>query len=286
MNPEINQLLIDYFAKTALFATNEVLVAFLLIIGYYSSKRTPILRALFILLFSLIVSTFLKSFWKIPYQQANFIGYAFPSGHMQAAIAFWGWLAWEFQKPKFFLFVLILFPCIAFALIHLGFHTLFDVSGAIVFQFLILAFYALICNLLKKTNTALIGFVLALIAMPIIYFTVYTRPSVWLAMGALLGASVGFYFENRKVSTVHSKTKHKTNDKIFQNFDLPKIITAILGVAVLSYSIELLKQNFFILYSSSHAFMIIQSFILALWLSYGASVFINTLRNMANKKRS
>lgn len=252
-------------ANFAMFASNEYVLSGLFVLGFYSKKRNAFCRTLYIVLFTMILSTFLKSFFKIPYSNPSFTGYAFPSGHMLAAIAFWGWLAWELQKRWFSVLVFIILPCIAFALIYLDFHTLQDVYGAVVIEPLVLMTYSFICHFFRNARTAYVGFTLSFLAIPVIYFTSHLRDSVWISLGSLLAASIATYLYDPKKIPERIKTH-----EFIKNFELQKIIISFLGAALLYYPMLDLKTKMNFIY-----YLLLQSFILTFWMSYAPDVLFS-----------
>ncbi len=241
-----------------MFASNEYVLSALFILGFYSQKRTEFCRTLYIVLFTMILSTFLKSIWKIPYPDPSIIAFAFPSGHMLAAIAFWGWLAWEFQKTWFFVLAFIILPCVAFALVYLNFHTIQDVGGAIVIQPVILMIYGCICNIFRKFKTGFIGLILVVLSIPLIYFTSPLRDSVWISIGSLLAVSIATYIFDPNI--ISSKL---TAAVFIKKIEYPKIMIAILGAALLYYPILDLKTKINFIY-----YLFLQSFIITFWMGY------------------
>ncbi len=268
---ELNINLVDTLAKIALFATNDLFLIIVITIGYFTPKRPQFCRALFILLFSMILNAYLKSIWQVPLaEHLNKIGYAFPSGHMQTAAAFWGWLAWELQNPWFYMFAFLLLSSIAFALNQLGYHSHTDIKGGIIFAVLTLVIYGLICNYMKKKNQSLIGVCLIILALPLLFLTQnapYVPSHIWLAMGALVGFTFGYYLEERK-NLVFIKKKA-----------ILKMSAAIIGAGLI-YVLFIYLNPFL----SNNIHLALQFFLISVWVSVGSSSSIDIISKTNNIK--
>ena len=99
-----------------------------------------------LLLFTLIFSAFLKSFFAIPYspelvQKLGKNGFSFPSGHMQSSTIFYGWFLLN-CKNKWLKILLTLIICgIGSSLIFAGYHNIYDVTGGLFFALITIYFY-------------------------------------------------------------------------------------------------------------------------------------------------
>lgn len=190
--------MLDSLAKASLFVTKEYFVIALVSIGYLTYRKPVFARALFLLLFTMILNPFLKDIWQIPLNPAlNKVGYAFPSGHMQATAALWLWLVYEFKKPLFSLLAGAILCAVGFSLIHFGYHTPLDIGAALGFAFLSLVGYAFLTHMVPQAQHPFLGHVLALAGLPLIYFTSGSLPHVWIAVGALVGFASGWALYHR-----------------------------------------------------------------------------------------
>ena len=113
------------------------------------------------------------------------VGFAFPSGHMQLATVLYGWLGLHIQNRSLQSLILVLLTGIGFGLVHFGYHTWFDVWGAVFFAGLILSFY----QILSYQKTPLLPWITASIATLAMLYITYqnTIPMyAWIAYGSLL----------------------------------------------------------------------------------------------------
>jgi hypothetical protein len=136
---------LSLLAKGFLLFSNVIILAPFLAVGFFTrggffitpptSKGAAIWgNAILLVLFTMIFSAFLKSLFLVPLNPALGIkGYAFPSGHMQAAVVFWGFLFQTYSTPIFRKFLLFIMAGIGYALIQQGYHNFWDVGGAVGF---------------------------------------------------------------------------------------------------------------------------------------------------------
>jgi membrane-associated phospholipid phosphatase len=108
-------------------------------IGYWTVNKKVFTRAAILLLANAIVNAYLKDFFHDPrpppfYALDNRVleSYGLPSGHAQASVALWFWLAYELKKPAAYAGAFVLVFLIIFSRLYLGVHDVEDVlAGAI-----------------------------------------------------------------------------------------------------------------------------------------------------------
>lgn len=188
----------DITAKLLLVPAHAVFLIPFITVGYFSRQRTHFRKAVFVLLFTLILNPALKTFYHIPLPSHLGEGFAFPSGHMQAAAVFWGCLAFEWNKKWLTVSILFLLTGIGFALIHLNYHNFLDVSSAVLFAMITLIIYHFLYQLFNHKNPAWIGFSLLMFTIPLLYYISDLKPTVWLAVTALLGLSMESLLREQK----------------------------------------------------------------------------------------
>lgn len=149
----IKTQILDIITHIFLLPSNKYFLIPFIIIGLCTTKRSYIFKSLIILLLTLIINPLLKSYWQIPLAPHLGNGFAFPSGHMQAAVVFWGFLAWEIDKAGIYLCVLCGLVGMGFSLVHMGYHQYLDVFGAVIFGLTTLLGYGIILNSLKLSKS-------------------------------------------------------------------------------------------------------------------------------------
>lgn len=173
--------------------TREYFVIGFISVGYLTWRKDAFSRALFILLFTMLLNPYLKSIFQIPLDPAlGKQGWAFPSGHMQTTFALWMWLGWELRNRLFSLIVACVVLGVAFALVYEGYHTPKDIMGAVGFGFATLLLYAAVCRITPQDKHPYLGVFMAAIGLFLIFLTPENLPHMWIAEGALVGFSIGW----------------------------------------------------------------------------------------------
>lgn len=285
---EVNFVLLDYTLRFFLFLGQEWFLIPLIVIGYFSPKRSAFYRAFLILLFTFIFNVYLKAIWKIPLPpELHSENFAFPSGHMQSALAFWLWLSFELNIIWFYLLAVFILIGIGSGLVHFGYHNFGDILGSIGFGIITLVCYILIIRLLQVTLKSndfknsknyknfrisdefplniYLGLIVLIFSVIFINLTEVLRPHVWLGLGAMIGLIIGSFYEFQDNSIATLKAR------------ILKIILALLGIIVLyTFFYYIIKPLIYTsIHNVSHAAELLyftEYFIIGLWFSRGASV--------------
>ena len=114
----------SFIANMMLFFSKEILLIPTIAFGYHFVNRKIFTNATIMLLFMMILNTYLKSIWKIPLPEHISKGWAFPSGHIASACVFWGYLALEYRNKNFSIFVVLVLASVGWALTYFGYHKL------------------------------------------------------------------------------------------------------------------------------------------------------------------
>lgn len=182
----------DIIARFFLSFSHETMIISLTLLGYIFYDRRKWGTAIYILLFTMIFSKFLKNIWQIPLPLHLVLeGYAFPSGHMQGATVFYGWIMLQCRSIIVTLICSGIMLGVAFGLLHFGYHIPRDIFGALGFALLTIALYHYLLTKFFVNKEEMSGVFLAVIGLLLIF----QLPSIiflWLAEGALVGFSVGW----------------------------------------------------------------------------------------------
>lgn len=169
-------------------------------------NRKACIRLLNILFFSMVANAAFKCLFQIPLNPA--IGknwYAFPSGHMQAATVFLGWLALELHKK----WMNIAFPgwllINGWAMHTMEYHNNFDMIGGFISGLLLLWCYRILCKNTPEKNQIYFGFLLGTIATMILITVHKTLFDYWASVGILFGGATGLTLAQSFLTT-HVKT--------------------------------------------------------------------------------
>ena len=122
-------ILVELFLR---FSSLDIVVLIVLA-GFLLIDRRFFYQTSCLLTFNILLNVALKGTFKIPLSPAlHVIGYAFPSGHMQLATVFYGWIALHWTRRSARLAIVVLLAGIGAGLMHFGYHTLSDVLAALV----------------------------------------------------------------------------------------------------------------------------------------------------------
>lgn len=147
-----------------LFSHFELLVSILLI-GFMFINRALFFQTACLALLDLMVNVALKGTFKVPLSPLlHKIGYAFPSGHMQLAMVFYGWLALHLRYSFFRVITLLILIGVGAGLIHYDYHNLLEVSGGCLFGVLLIACFQWLLSYCKQ-KTAWVLFLAATLCM-------------------------------------------------------------------------------------------------------------------------
>jgi hypothetical protein len=252
-------------AKIILYVTHEYFMVATIAFGYLCISRQAFARSLVILLFTIVFNGYLKSIWQIPLpSHLGIKGWAFPSGHMQTALVFWGWLALEFRSKIFSWLIAILLFLIAISLIREGYHNLTDIIGAIIFGSISLIIYRVIIKKLPEKYHPYIGIMFAIISLVIINSLSHKAKEylnfTWrmVSVAALLGFSIGWILNHGSVTA---------------NSRLLKLIICVIGIVALYFVTSYFKP-----YIPTYTLALSKYFLLGLWVSYGVDYIVTRLK--------
>lgn len=186
--------MLDSFFSLFLAPINIYTLSFILLVSCFVDFEKTC-QLVFLILITLILNPYLKFIWKVPLPPAlGKEGWAFPSGHMQMACTFYGWMAWQTSYRWLRLIILCLLGAVGFGLIYFGFHDLKNVLGAVFFAGLILIIYHKILTIpWMKHRFFWMGLWATPLTLPLIMAvspSPYTKLMLW-AQGGLIVFSLG-----------------------------------------------------------------------------------------------
>lgn len=199
---------LDLLAKGFLTFGHPTLIIPFIIIGFLlekndilkNSEQGPIVwvNACLLILFSMIFNTLLKSLFLVPLNPAiGKEGFAFPSGHMQVSVAFYGWVFWAYAYRGARSLILLILTGLGYGLIQQGYHTLEDVGAAVavgiltVYAFVKITRFSFIQNNPARLGLCLIPVVGLMIG--IIHYRIGIPPHIIFAFVGLVGIAVVWY---------------------------------------------------------------------------------------------
>ena len=248
--------ILDLTANIILGIIKQPYITIFIASGYLTYSKPIFARSLYLMAFTMIFNAFLKSLWQIPLNPAlNIEGWAFPSGHMQVACAFWGWLAYEFDNKKFRCTIAVLLIAFGLSLIHFDYHNLNDVVAAAMFAILEIMVFRIIISKIKPQEQPLVGLLLSGVGWLLISLLPKTYPHTWLAQGILMGFSLGYWLNENYI-------KQSTN-----NFKLYKLTICFIGAAIIAMLSKYLPYQ-----QKYQAF--IGYFAISFWISFAADFIV------------
>lgn len=253
--------MLEIIAKLGIQLGTPSMYAAIITIAFITRSEAVFGRTLFLLLFTMIYNVWLKSIWQIPLPQP-LEGWGFPSGHMIAAMAFWGWLAVEMRRFWFSSIIFLVLCFVAYGIIYNVYHTPIDIFGAIGFGSLSLGLYWLIGKqpyFAQKPYR--LGFLLSLLGFGIIVglLPAYAqKPHIWQALGALIGFSIGW----RQLSLCNIPPLSLGQ----------KLVSLILAFAGAAGWVGMISQ----LPLDKNISIFIQFLMVGLWISYSKQIVVET----------
>jgi len=201
-----------FFIKPLLLV-NDPYLGFGLLLSFYTvhdiyEKRLVNLMVIFILINGAF-NAYLKFIFKVPLDNSlnNHCWWAFPSGHMQYGIVFWGmiWINNKYNQRLLSLLILLIFGSGA-AMYYSNYHTVFEMLGAIPAAAIILLIYNYISqktdlrtNPLLKLNIISIIFQLIILSILESPCTNYKFNWIWFNLFFNLGLLLSAFIYRNKV---------------------------------------------------------------------------------------
>lgn len=119
---------VNHSLNFLLLFSNDMLLMFIAALIFITSKKDNYKHLVLLLLFVMILKTFLKDVFKIPAPATSpSLNYAFPSGHIYFATAFYLWIAFYKHSLKLGIFALIALSLTSGAIVSKGYHHLLEI---------------------------------------------------------------------------------------------------------------------------------------------------------------
>jgi len=129
----------------------------------------------------------------------NARGGGLPSGHAQASLMLWYYLAYHVKKRWLWVLATVLFVLISFSRVYLGVHFPTDVLGGAILGFIMLLLFIkfedrLVSNLRAQAVWLQVGIA---IFIPLVLIVIYPQRDAVAALSALSGFSLGIILDQR-----------------------------------------------------------------------------------------
>lgn len=240
--------MLDSLFSLCLITANSLVMSSTILIGILAINREMFSKSAYLLLFSLVLGTSLKSIWQIPLSPVvGHPGWAFPSGHMLSAVIFWGSIALSYSRIWLWVLVVISWAANMAGMIYFGYHNIYDLSAAIWCGALILSIATFLYEKIPRAQHWLIGLGLALLVAAMMWRLERYYFFHWQALGGLLGLSLGSRLAGERFPATPQ---------------IYPLVLAVGGLGMLSiFLTELPLPDYALRFS--------ELFITTLWISYG-----------------
>ncbi len=181
---------LDILARWILKFGHITVIMPCVVVGMIFHKRELYAKAACFLLFVMILNTLLKQIFKVPLFPHLGNGYAFPSGHMHAAAAFYGYILYESKNKYVSSLIVTILSLLGWSLVHCNFHDCSHVLGAIGFACIEFAVYHALSSKFSAKTVGLLTLFLAILIMIFLNVIHCIQYHVWLAFYGLLGTEI------------------------------------------------------------------------------------------------
>jgi len=240
-------------------------------------------RAVFLVFFGLTVNAWAKDVfghprpfeWPSPTDSPvldlnqNTHGPGLPSGHTQASLMLWYYLAYHFRKRWLWVLATVLFVLISFSRVYLGVHFPTDLLGGVILGLIMLLLFIkfedrLIHKLWSQSVWPQVG--LAII-IPLVLIIIYPHRDAVAALSALSGFSLGIIIDRQ---IIHFDVTGSVTQKVL------RYVVGIVALVIIYIGIELLQPD------PDQAFHIpirmIRYMVAGFWVSGGAPWLFTKIR--------
>ncbi|RZI46306.1 phosphatase PAP2 family protein [Rickettsiales endosymbiont of Peranema trichophorum] len=143
--------MLTIICQTILSFSNEIAIIPIMILGYIALSHKVFFHGICLLLLSMLLNLSLKNIFQVPLlEHLGKAGFAFPSGHMQSCVVFYGWLMLNSRSVVVKLLTILLLVGVGFSLVYMGYHTYFDILGAIFFGSILVLVYMALDDITKR----------------------------------------------------------------------------------------------------------------------------------------
>jgi len=202
--------MLENILRFFLACSHEIIIIPLVIIGYIWLDRKVFFHGICLLLTSMLLNLALKSSFRIPLSPAlGKEGFAFPSGHMQSSLVFYGWL---FKSTNQFLIkigITVLLIGIGVGLLYFGYHGYLDIFGALFFGLLLIGTYHGCLKYCRPALLPILIFLFSTVFMIYISWVYEVKEYSWMAYYALIGIVSSDYCFRNKIPAINNVFKMK-----------------------------------------------------------------------------
>ena len=177
----------EQVANICLMCSHDTIILPAIILGYIWLDQRIFYGATCLILTSMISNVLLKSLFQIPlHPKLKIPGYAFPSGHTQSSVVFYGYLALESKNIFLKILLITLLAAICVSLVYFEYHNYIDVAGGLFFGSCLVFLY----HIISKQRILAQSIIITLFASSIVLYLYYDgelNRNIFMAYYALIG---------------------------------------------------------------------------------------------------
>lgn len=183
-------------------------------------------------------------------------GYAFPSGHSQSAVVFWGVIAWELKKAWSSTLAVVLMFLIGISRLYLGVHWPIDVLGGWTIGAIIMGVYILYDSKVSKReiNIKLLPKIILVLISGVLFY--FLSPESSVMVGTYVGLAIGYFLEKEYINF--------TPRSVWW-YQVLKVVVGIIGVLAIRI---LVKKFFAIMPEEFYFYNAIRYALIGFWITF------------------
>ncbi len=200
----------DFFAKMILGFSHGTIIVPLLIIGYIWINEEIFFHSICLILLSMISNSAFKVTFQVPLNpHIGKEGFAFPSGHMQTAVALYGFLYTFTRNKALKNSLIVLLIMIGASLIYFGYHNLADILGAVFFALILIYCYKYLTIIMRVPHLFLAITTFASVCLLYIKLIQTIPPHLWMSYYSIFGLLISQYYfgYRREIGPATQKSK-------------------------------------------------------------------------------
>lgn len=260
---QISSPILDVVFKSITFLGNENFYLLAIPLTYWCVDKKFGVKLGIVFLLCAYLNDFLKHIFETARPTADVVrtviketNFAFPSGHSQGAVVFWGVIAWELKKAWSTTLAVLLMFLIGISRLYLGVHWPIDVLGGWLFGAIILGVYILYDSQVSKRefNIKLLPkIILVLISGACFYFI---SPESSVMVGTYVGLAIGYFLEKEYINF--------TPRSVWW-YQILKVVVGLIGVVVIKVFV---KKFFALMPGEFHSYDAIRYALIGFWIAF------------------
>jgi membrane-associated phospholipid phosphatase len=236
---QISSPILDIVFKAITFLGNENFYLLAIPLTYWCIDKKFGVKLGIVFLLCAYLNDFLKHIFETARPTADVVttviketNFAFPSGHSQGAVVFWGVIAWEIKKAWATTLAVVLMFSIGISRLYLGVHWPIDVLGGWLIGAVIVGVYILYDSQISKRefNIKLLPKIILILISGVCFYFISPESSVM--VGTYVGLAIGYFLEKEYINF--------TPRSVWW-YQILKVVVGIIGVAAIK---ELVKIPF------------------------------------------